>query len=286
MENSEKTAEERFTLFEIIVIACFISLIFSPVGIGLMWWKSRWSRKTKIIVSGAFVLVYALIVVLFVLLNSSSQAGAGSGLPFLGMEQSSDAGGGSGGKSDQYKPSSKSVKPDGRGTKTTQTSTATESFVEKAKKSRWTYFLILVVIMFILFVIRNLKGTSAKPDDNPYVDTTLYKFPVPDDFVFPAVHYTKLALKEDEKILYATTAEQKANKGDIVVTNRRFVFVGHKENLELPLSELTAISSMSNTALLVNSGEKSYYFFVQDTQMRFVLQIVRWVYSKEYGNGE
>jgi len=288
MENSEKT-EEHFSLYEIIILACFISLIFSPAGLFLMWWKfksgmkCKWSLKTKIIISGAFTLLYAGVVLLFVFLNAEPSSGSGSGLPFFGIEQSSDIGGGGGGHSNEYKPKKSSASSKGQGSSSSTSSMAQESFIEKAGKSRVTYILLFVLIMVALIVWRNLKGGIGSVSENPYVDTNKYKIPIPDGFEFPPVHYTKITLQPDEKILYATTAEQKANAGDIVVTDRRFFFVAKKDALDLSLGELTSISSMSNTALLVNVGDKAYYFFVQDTQMRFVLQITRWAYEKIYG---
>lgn len=289
MDFSENTKEEGLSLYEIIILACFISLIFSPVGLFLMWWKfksgrkCRWCLKTKIIVSAVCAAVYALVILLFVFLNASPSAGAGSGAPFFGLEQEYDGGGGNGNKSGEYKPKKSSSKSNGKGSSQTMTQMPQESFMEKAGKSRVTYILLFVAIMVALIVWRNLKSGTSAASENPYVDTTKYKIPVPDGFEFPQVHYSKITLDGDEKILYATTAEQKTNAGDIVVTNKRFLFVSKKDALDLQLGELSSISSMSNTALLLNVGEKSYYFFVQDTQMRFVLSITRWAYEKLYG---
>ncbi|MCQ2584010.1 MAG: PH domain-containing protein [Treponema sp.] len=289
MDFSENTKEEGLSLYEIIILACFISLVFSPVGLFLMWWKfksgrkCKWSLKAKIIVSASFFVLYILMILLAVFLNASPSAGSGNGVPFFGMEQEYDVGGGGSGDTGSYKPKKSSSKAKGSGSNQTQTQFPQESFMEKAGKSRVTYILIFVVIMLALIVWRNLKSGTSRASENPYVDTTKYKIPVPDGFEFPQVHYTKIALQDDEKILYATTAEQKTNTGDIVVTNKRFLFVSKKDALDFQLGELSSISSMSNTALLVNAGGKSYYFFVQDTQMRFVLQITRWAYEKKYG---
>lgn len=291
MDFSETTKEERLSLYEIIILACFISLIFSPAGLFLMWWKfksgrkCRWSLKTKIFVSAVCAAVYALVTLLFVFLNASPSAGSGSGAPFFGLEQEYDGGGGNGSKNGEYKPKKSSSKSNGKGSSQTTTQMPQESFMEKAGKSRVTYILLFVAIMVALMVWRNLKSGTSVVSQNPYVNTTKYKIPIPDGFEFPQVHYTKITLEEDEKILYATTAEQKANAGDIVVTNKRFLFVSKKDALDLQLGELSSISSMSNTALLLNAGGKSHYFFVQDTQMRFVLAITRWAYEKLYGQG-
>lgn len=283
MEKSEKNEKESLSLFDIIVLACFISLVFSPVGIGLMWWKSKWTKKVKIIISGAFAVLYALIIFLIVIFNTNPHSGSGSGAPYFGLEQEYEVGGGSSGKTGEYKPRKSSSRSKGDGSERSNAQVPSESFIEKAGKSRVTYILIFVLIMVILIAWRNLKGGTRNISENPYVDTKKYKIPIPDGFEFPQVHYTKVTLQEGETLLYATTAEQKANTGDIVVTNKRFIFVSKKDALDMTLGELSSISSVSNTTLLLNVGTKSYYFFVQDTQMRFVLAITRWAYEKKFG---
>lgn len=290
MENSE-IKEERFSLFDIIILACFISLVFSPVGIALMWIKfksgvsCKWSKKAKIILSAVFGFLFLLTILLVVFLVAEPHSGAGSGSPFLGMEQEYEGGGGDG-SSGSYKPKKSSSRSKGNGSSQSNSQTAEESFVDKVSGSRITYILFFVAIMLGLIVWRNLKSGTSAVSENPYVDTNKYSIPIPEGFVFPQVHYSKITLGEGEQILYATTAEQKANPGDIVVTNKRFLFVSKKDALDLQLGELSSISSVSNTALLLNAGDKTFYFFVQDTQMRFVLSITRWAYEKIYGDAE
>ena len=270
-------AEERFSLFEIIIIACFISLIFSPVGIALMWIKSHWSKKIKIIVSGGFAFLYLLLIVLFTVLTSTSESGGGGGKPFIGIEMNSDSGGGYG-NSQEYKPKSKSSKSNKKGSEKSNTSTASESFVQEVTKSRWFYVLLLFAIMLAIIIFRNIKWNGApKNSSNPYVDISLYKIPIPEDFVFPEIKFSKYSPKPDERICFATPAEVKTNPGDIVITDKQFLFLGKKENYNFALNELTAIYSLSNTTLSLSVGEKTYYFFIPDTQMRFVLQIVRYL---------
>lgn len=281
--KDKKTDKEPLSLLEIIIIACFISLVFSPVGIFLMWWKTKWSKKTKIIVSGVFGVVLAVIISLIVALNSQSGGGGGSGSSPFNVEQEYSGSGKGGNKSDSYKP--RPTKSNASQEKTTGNSTKepSPSFSEFMKKSRLPYILIFIAIIAVLVALKNVKSSVQKDSDNPYVNTKLYKIPVPEDFVFPAVHFTKLELQSGEKLFFASPAEQKENPGDLVITDRRFVFLGKKGKLELPLRALTAISSLSNTALLVTEKtadeEKQHYFFVRDTQMRFVLALTRWAYA-------
>lgn len=282
MENSEKSAvKEQFSLYEIIILACFISLVFSPVGLVLMWLKKcRWSLKVKMILSGAFALVYILAGVLIFFLFSKPESGSGSGAPFFGIEREYEGGGGSGKNSGKYEPKKSSSRKNSSGENINNSQTASQSFAESGKKKSIPVVLLFVLILGIFILMRNLKEIKSKGDDNPYVNTRLYKTPIPEGFEFPVVRYTKLPLKEEEKILFACPAEQKDNAGDIIVTDRRFVFLGKKNTLNLPLKTLSAISSVSNTAFLLTAEDVQHYFFVRDTQMRFVLQIVRWAYAK------
>ncbi|MCQ2597331.1 MAG: hypothetical protein MJ181_05725 [Treponema sp.] len=285
MENSEK---EPFSLYEIIILACFLSLVFSPVGIVLMWLKKcLWKKKTKIIVSGAFGLFLAIAGALLVFLLSKPEAGSGSGNPFLGIEREYEGGGGSGGSSGKYNPKASSSRKNSEGKASNNTATPSKSFAETKGKKSIPLVLFLVLALGIAVLLRNLKEIKGKGNDNPYVNTRLIQTPIPEDFVFPPVHFSKLALKEGESLLFATPAEQKDNLGDIAITDFRFVFLGKKESYDFPLQTITAISSVSNTALLITEGENQHYFFVRDTQMRFVLQIVRWAYAhREKGNPE
>lgn len=277
MEKSEK---EPFSLYEIIVLACFISLVFSPAGIVLMWLKKcQWKKKVKIIVSGAFALFFILVTVLLVFLFSKPEAGSGSGAPFLGIEREYEGGGGSGSSSEKYNPKPSSSKKNREGRASSNAVMPNESFAESKGKKSVPLFLVFILALGIWVLMRNQKKMKGQDNDNPYVNTKLITTPVPDDFVFPPVHFTRLPLKEGENLLFATPAEQKDNTGDIVITDHRFVFLGKKESCDFPLQKLSAVSSMSNTALLVTEGETQHYFFVRDTQMRFVLQIIRWAYA-------
>ncbi len=278
-EKNEVT-KEPLSFLEIIIIACFISLVFAPLGVILMWWKSKWAKKSKLILSLVFGILFLVLVSLLVALSIKSEGGNGSGSAHFGLEQEYGGSGESGKKSDAYKPRPSKGNKNHEVTSGNSSRTLAPSLSESFRKSRVPYIIFFIAIIIVCIIVRNMKGDAKKTSDNPYVNTSLYKIPVPENFVFPQVHYTKLPLYEEEKILFATSAEQKDNPGDIIVTDKRFVFLGKKGNLEFPLHELSAISSLSNTALLLTAGEKQHYFFVRDTQMRFVLQIVRWAFAR------
>ena len=140
--------------------------------------------------------------------------------------------------------------------------------------------------MILLLVLWRNFHSAAKKDDyeNPYVDTNLYKLPLADDAKIPLVHFLRLKLNQNEKILYATETTQKDNEGDFVVTNQRAVIFGKEGITELALSDLSAILSISNSVMQVTSdgqeGEQKYYIFLPESQMKYALAIVRWAFSR------
>ena len=147
------------------------------------------------------------------------------------------------------------------------------------------YAFLFFLIILILILWRNFHG-AAKKDvyENPYVDTNLYKLPLAEDAKTPLVHFLRLKLNPDEKILYATETVQKDNEGDFVVTNQRAVIFSKTGASEIPLSSLTAVLSVSNSVMqLTNNGEEGEqkaYVFLPESQMKYALAIVRWAFSK------
>ncbi len=51
-------------MFSIITIACFVSILFIPIGLVTMWFSTSWKKKLKFILSAAFTLLYVGIVAL------------------------------------------------------------------------------------------------------------------------------------------------------------------------------------------------------------------------------
>ena len=87
-------------------------------------------------------------------------------------------------------------------------------------------------------------------------------------------------MNQNEKILYATETTQKDSEGDFIVTNQRVVVFSLGGDYEFPLNALTAVSSVTNTVMLLTSGERKYYIFMPESQMKYALAIVRWAYKK------
>ena len=96
----------------------------------------------------------------------------------------------------------------------------------------------------------------------------------------PMVHFLKLKMNAGEKIYYATETVQKDNQGDFVVTNQRVVVFGKSGDYEFPMNALTAVSSVSNSVMLLTCGDRKYYIFMPENQMKYALAVIRWAYSK------
>ena len=135
-----------------------------------------------------------------------------------------------------------------------------------------------VAAMIFLIIRRNTKPSPG--DTNPYVDTSLYKLPLEDGAQMPPVHYQKLVKKSGEEFLFATEASLKNNPGDLIISNRRVVFFGRNESFEFPLSVLEAVSSISDTVMRLTSGSRKYFIFMNASQMKYALAVLRWAYRK------
>lgn len=257
-------------IFSIITIACFCTIILIPIGLALMWFTTNWKKKPKIIFSCTLFPFYIALVIFLLLLEPSYNT-SGIGLPFsyskgytafdseeaqlkaeLGIEEP---------KEERLPKSLK--KQNGK----------------KASRSWIPILFFLAIIAFI--IIQNLRNRNKKGGyENPYVDTNQYKLPFTEDTKMPMVHFLGLHLNNGERILYATETNQKDNEGNFVVTNQRVILYSKEGDYEFPLNILSAISSVSNTVMLLTSGERKYYIFVPENQMKYALAVVRWAYSK------
>ena len=153
------------SLWDFTALACLITAILSPVGIFLMWWKTRWSLKGKIIVSGSFGLVYALAIVLAIVLTSPGIGGGegGMGLPAGSTKTEyvmSSGKSGSGGGGNPAKSKNSSTKGNKEGTSNNQASNVT--VVNKTSSSRVVFSIILFLALFILFLWRVSKRNSKR----------------------------------------------------------------------------------------------------------------------------
>ena len=277
---------QRNKTFSIITIICFCSVIFIPIGLVLMWYSTQWSKKRKFILSGIMTIVYVAIVC-FLMLFEPNQSGSGSGLPF--------------GKGNQNVESQYESEPDKSSKKAKQSGTnpsgneqkdnfpkEKEKLPKKVQKGEskalGKSFYTIMFFLFMLFIIiwQNLKAKKKTGNyENPYVDTKKYKLPLDANFKIPTVHFTKIELEENEKIIFATETTQKNQEGDFVVTDKRIIVLGKSENYEIPLQELATVSSVTNSVMQLTSGTQKYYIFVPENQMKFAVATVHWILEKK-----
>ena len=277
---------QRNKTFSIITIICFCSVIFIPIGLVLMWYSTQWSKKRKFILSGIMTIVY-IAIVCFLMLFEPNQSGSGSGLPF--------------GKGNQNVESQYESEPDKSSKKAKQSGTnpsgnekednfpkEKEKLPKKVQKGEskalGKSFYTIMFFLFMLFIIiwQNLKAKKKTGNyENPYVDTKKYKLPLDANFKIPTVHFTKIELEENEKIIFATETTKKNQEGDFVVTDKRIIVLGKSENYEIPLQELTTVSSVTNSVMQITSGTQKYYIFVPENQMKFAVATVHWILEKK-----
>lgn len=270
-------------MFSIITIACFVSILFIPIGLVTMWFSTSWKKKLKLILSAAFTLLYVGIVALILLLEPSYNT-SGVSLPFdvsVGQTAFETSGGGKakeveGIEGDSNKKTDKTEDLD-------EVEERLPKSIKKKSGSLGRPFFTVMFFLFMLFLIiwQNMKAKKKKGGyENPYVDTTQYKLPLAEDAKMPMVHFLKLKMNAGEKIYYATETVQKDNQGDFVVTNQRVVVFGKSGDYEFPMNALTAVSSVSNSVMLLTCGDRKYYIFMPESQMKYALAVIRWAYSK------
>lgn len=276
---------QRNKTFSIITIICFCSVIFIPIGLVLMWYTTLWTKKRKLVLSGIMTVVYVAIVC-FLMLFEPNQSGSGSGLPFGSGNQNIE----SQYESENHK-SSKKAKQSGSNPTTKEkdddflkeNSKLPKKVQKGESKSLGKSFYTIMFFLFMLFIIiwQNLKSKKKTGTyENPYVDTKKYKLPLDNNFKIPTVHFTKIEFEDNEKIVFATETTQKNQEGDFVVTDKRIVVLGKSENYEIPLQEITAVSSVTNSVMQITSGTQKYYIFVPENQMKYAIATVRWAFAK------
>ena len=277
---------QRNKTFSIITIICFCSVIFIPIGLVLMWYSTQWSKKRKFILSGIMTIVYVAIIC-FLMLFEPNQSGSGSGLPFGNGNQNVE----SQYESEHHK-SSKKAKQSGANPSAKENedifqkkNSKLPKKVQKGEsKALGKSFYTIMFFLFMLFIIiwQNLKAKKKTGNyENPYVDTKKYKLPLDANFKIPTVHFTKIELEENEKIIFATETTQKNQEGDFVVTDKRIIVLGKSENYEIPLQELATVSSVTNSVMQITSGTQKYYIFVPENQMKFAVATVHWILEKK-----
>ena len=271
--------------FSIITIACFISILFIPIGIVLMFFYTDWKKKIKIIISTALTILYAVLII-FILNLQTNPTKDSINLPipvdrdFTDVQVSTN-------KSDdeiELMPGDKSSKKEDFNSQETPEERLPKTLNRNSNffQSRSFYSLLFILFMIFLIIHQNLKSSKEKHNyDNPYVDTEKYKLPLNENSELPIVHFLKIRLNSGEKILYASETTKKEDKGDFVVTNQRVVVLSNEGDYEFPLHALTAVSSVSSTVMLLTCGERKYYIFFPEGQLKYALALVRWAYSNQ-----
>ncbi len=269
---------DKDKFLKIIIIAGFCTVILTPLSLAVMWFFTDWKKKVKIIISAVSAFVYAatIALVLFLVLTPKSQQNSGrygaattefsfseggGGAGFL----PSDSGKGGGKKSKEKKSEEK------KGTGSSSSSAAETNF-------KRVFFPLLFFVMIIVFVIvQNMRSKKKSVYENPYVDTKKIILPLTPDFKFPMVHYSRLELGEDEKILFVTETNQSGNEGDLIITDCRVVLLKKTEGVEIYLDEIKSFSTVSNTVIQLAIDENKYYAFMHESQVPYVLAILEFL---------
>ena len=288
---------QRKKLFSIITIICFCTIILIPLGLALMWFTTEWKKKRRIIITSILAPLYVALVVLLLFLEPSYNT---SGLSLPGSySQGYTAFDSTGGKPDESEAKQdKKSKQKGEGAlfeeedakrireegdQQPEEERLPSSLKRKKGKvgSQVWYTILFFLLILILIILQNLRNSRKKAGyENPYVDTNQYKLPFNDDSKMPMVHFLGLRLNQGERIYFAVNTTQKNNEGDFVVTSQRVLIYSREGDYEFPLSALTAIQSISNTVFQLTSGERKYYIFVPENQMKYALAVVRWAFGK------
>jgi len=236
-------------VFSIVTIICYCSVLFIPIAVVLMWFYTDWKKKKKLILSGITSLLYIILIVLLLNLKPAINT-SGIGLKFGSSN--------SGYTAFENSTAGKKSKKEGEGAEPLEKDDFEKLMEEEEQRLN--------------------PGKSKNKAGNSI--TNQYKLPLSDDAKMPMVHFLRLSLGEGEKILFATETNQKDKEGDFAVTNKRVVLFSPEGDVDFPLNALTAISSVTNTVLQLTSGERKYYIFMPETQMKYALAVVRWAYKK------
>ena len=274
---------QRDKIISIITIACFASVVFIPIGIVLACFFSDWSKKRKIIISSISGVVYVVIVTLLLVLEPVNNGDGGVVLPFGSGEGTVAIENGQKRKSkgNEILETENQIEE-----KNEEQDELKEEIRKKQKKvetrrlGRAGFSVLFFLLMLFLIIWQNLKAKNKRQVENPYVDTELYRLPLHSGSKMPMVHFLRLRLRENEVIYYATETNKKDDEGDLVVTNERIVIYSATENVEIPLGELEGVASVTNTVIQIFTEEKKYYVFMDASQIKYALAVIRWAYKK------
>ena len=288
---------QKNKLFSIITIICLCTIILIPIGLALMWFTTEWKKKRRIIITSILAPLYIALVAFLLLLEPSYNT---NGISLPGSyDQGYTAFDSTGGKpSDSKAQQDKRSKQKGddadflsenpklspkEGEADPQEERLPRSLQRKKGKigTQVWYTILFFLLILILIILQNLRnGRKKEGYENPYVDTNQYKLPFDENSKMPMVHFLGLRLAQGERIYFAVNTIQKDNEGDFVVTSQRVLIYSREGDYEFPLPALTAIQSISSSVIQLTSGDRKYYVFVPENQMKYALAVVRWAYGK------
>ena len=267
-------------LFSIITIACFVSILCIPLGIVLMLYYTQWKKKTKIILSISLTAFYAALLAFLFFVKPAINSGGislpfGSNSGYTAFDSSSGAKGSGSSKSSAGKKKSNN-----------QNQPLSERVPKSVQQSqgkgsgKFIYPILFFGFMLFLIIMQNLRSKGKSTYENPYVDTNKYKLPLTPDSKMPMVHFLRLDLNEGEKINFATETIQKGNEGNFVITNQRVAIMTLSEGIEIPIDAVFSVSETTSTVMTIGAkfeeGEKKYYVFMPENQMKYAMAVLKW----------
>ncbi len=276
----------------IITIICLASIILIPIGLAVMWTSTKWKTKLKVILSSVLGPLY-IAGIIFMLLFEPADNKNGLPVPIQYSEGQSqtDALITTKGETLELPENSNNNSRKKSKDKKNQSEPNEEQLPlslkrnKNGKSGRLFYSILFFLFMLFLIIWQNIRNNRKPHYENPYVDTNKYKLPLSDDAKIPIVHFLKLRLNKEEKIIFATETNQKDNEGDLIITNQRVVIMDKTQNVEFPLGVLTAVSSVTDTVMLLTSGDRKYYIFMPESQLKYALATIRWSYKQTDQNG-
>lgn len=286
--GNNKTNISKKKLFSILTIICIASVLLIPIGLALMWFYTDWKKKIKIILTSTLSLLYIALILFMLLFEPGEKKDTALELPITTEQQNQEQINSSGKETIQTPPEqNEQSKKEGKNKKDSQEKEKLPSTLQKNPKGRYSRLLLSILfflLMLFLIIWQNIRRKDKKAYENPYVDTEKYKLPLNDDSKMPLVHFLRLRLNPNEQIYFATQTTQKDNEGDFIITNQRVVILSPEQNIEFPIHVLTAATSITDTVMQLISGNRKYFIFMHESQMKYALAVLKWTAAKYYQN--
>ena len=286
--GNNKTNISKKKLFSILTIICIASVLLIPIGLALMWFYTDWKKKIKIILTSTLSVLYIALILFMLLFEPGEKKDTALELPITTEQQNQEQITSSGKETIQTPPKqNEQSKKKGKNKKDSQEKEKLPSTLQKNPKGRYSRLLLSILfflLMLFLIIWQNIRRKDKKAYENPYVDTEKYKLPLNDDSKMPLVHFLRLRINPNEQIYFATQTTQKDNEGDFIITNQRVVILSPEQNIEFPIHVLTAATSITDTVMQLISGDRKYFIFMHESQMKYALAVLKWTAAKYYQN--